>query len=437
MIHYSEYNSGDNEEKLPWGFFLFLFIIFYFTTPYDLIFTIREPITAQSIIMHTDKGDLGRRISLFMLGLFGMFNIAQTSKADIKIDFLALLVISYIFLALVSVSWSDETILTFRKIVVLAMLWVGAAGIAIRYSIRDICFFTLFSGFVTITLGVICEVYLGTFRPFDIPYRFAGTLYPNTQGLNCSMLAIASYSLSKTEMKWKSVFNMLTFVALIFLFLTKSRASYVGALSAIGAYWVITSSRDRKLAFLIITIILICILGLFLGDAIFAFINRATYVGRNASDLNTLAMRIPLWQECMRFLTQQPIQGFGYESFWTARRVSEFSRQQGWAVAQCHSGYIQLALDLGIVGLLLFLSMLFIGAKRALLTYSLTKDCAYMFCVSIILCFCVDMLFENINVLPYLSNFLCIIMILKMSFLNIESIGSMKSALNVNGRRRE
>jgi O-antigen ligase len=433
MSHYSGHDPvTKNAKKLPWGLFLFLFIIFYFATPYDPFFTIREPITAELMVMQTDKGDLGRRISLVVLGLFGLYNILRTRKDNIRLDFHGMLIIGYIFWAIVSISWSDEKIMTFRKIVILAMLLIGAGGIAMRYSIRDISYFAFFSGVTTIIIGIISETYLGTFHPFDMSYRFSGTIYPNTQGGNCAILAIASYSLSKTQPKWKSVFNILTIFALVFLFLTKSRASFAGALFALSVYWVITSSRDRKLAFLAITISLGCILVFIFDDNLFTFINKATYVGRDTSDLSTLALRIPLWQECMRYITQQPVQGFGYGSFWTAHRLLEFSRTQGWAVGQSHSGYIEIVLGLGIVGLLSYLTILFVGVKRALQEYLITSNRTYVFCFSIILFFCVDMFFENINEIPFLINFLCITLILKMAFLNIESIRARKVALKVN-----
>ena len=201
-------------------------------------------------------------------------------------------------------------------------------------------------------------------------YRFAGTFHPNTQGMNCAILTIASYSLSKTEIKLEvSVYIIITIIAFIFLILTKSRASFMGAFIAISTYWAITSSRNRKIAFITVVIISGCIVVLFFGDQLFDSINRATYIGRDVSDLDSFSLRLPLWQECMRFITQQPIQGYGYDSFWTARRVSEISMHQGWAVPHSHSGYIELALGLGIIGLFTYISILIVGAKKAFSAY--------------------------------------------------------------------
>jgi len=428
MRHYSGHDLMDKDGgSLPWGTFLFLFAIFYFATWYDLFYTTRDPATAQEIGMLINKGLLSRRIALFVLGGFGLFNLLfRTPKKGARVDYLGLLIFGYIFWAIISVSWSDEKILTLRKVIAMVMLWAGAAWIAARYSIRDISFFVVFSGLATIVLGVVSEAYFGTFHPFDISYRFAGLFHANTQGINCAVLAIACFSLSKSEKRWKSMFNIMTIVAFIFIFLTKSRTSFASAFVVIGAYWVITSSKRHKMTFLAIAICLGCIFVLLFGDNIFAFINKTTYVGRDASDLDTLSLRMPLWQECLRFVAQQPILGSGYDSFWTPRRVMQISLREGWDVPHSHSGYIDLALGVGIIGLFAFVSILCMAGKRALFLYFRTEDCGYLYCFSMILWLCLEMSFEIVNIHPFIANFVCIIAILKMSFWNIQTLAKPK-----------
>jgi len=423
LINYLNTDGKEKKyrENLPWSLFCFLFVIFYFATWYDPLYTIRDPRTAQEIGLLVEKGNLGRRIALFALGGWGLFNlIFKVRKRDIRIDLLASLIVFYIILAAISISWSDEKLLTLRKVVAMSLLWLGAAGIAIRYSIRIIQYFAFFSGLITIIFGVICEVFLGTFHPFDITYRFAGTFHPNTQGMNCAILAIASFSLFKTETKWKSMFKIMTIGAFIFIYLTKSRTSFVSAGVVISTYWLITSSWRSWVTVLFVTIWLSCILVFSFGDNLFAFLGRATYIGRDVSDLDTISLRKPLWQECFNYIGQHPLLGYGYDSFWTPRQVMQASIRQGWDISHSHCGYIELALGVGVIGLFTFISILFLAGKRALFLYFKTGDHGYVYCFSMILWLFLQMFFEIINMHPFIATFLSIILFFKLSFTNVK-----------------
>jgi len=403
-----------NGEPLPWVLFCFLFVIFYFATWYDPLYSIKEPATEQSIGKLIERGDLGRRIALITLGGWGAFNLLfKTKWNNTKLNFLAAVMVFYFVWSMASVSWSDAPLLTLRRVGVMAMLWLGAAWIAVRYSIRDVMHFVFFSGFTTIVFGVICEAYLGAFHPFEASYRFAGTFHPNTQGINCAILAIASYALSKTENRWKPVFTIMTIVAFMFIVLTKSRTSLAAAFVAIGVYWALTSSKIEKLAAIAGITIVSCVTLLLWQDNIGNLVSEATYFGRDASDLDTLSLRIPLWEDCVRYISYRPILGYGFDSFWTPGHVIDFSARQGWAVSHSHSGYIELALGAGIVGVIAFTSILLIAGARALWLVIRTADYEYAYCVSMIVWLGLQMVFEITNMLPFISTFVCIVVMFK------------------------
>ena len=75
----------------------------------------------------------------------------------------------------------------------------------------------------------------------------------------------------------------------------------------------------------------------------------------------TLTTRVPMWEELLAAATN-PIWGSGYEVFW----VSTQGRAMGqrWSVAQAHNGYLELYLNLGIVGLALVLGSLAAGLLK-------------------------------------------------------------------------
>lgn len=83
-----------------------------------------------------------------------------------------------------------------------------------------------------------------------------------------------------------------------------------------------------------------------------------TSLGRTP-DLTT---RVPMWQDLLT-MVQNPLVGTGFESFWLGSR--RFYIQDRWAVAgQAHNGYLEMYLNLGIVGLFFVAAWLLTGFKR-------------------------------------------------------------------------
>jgi O-antigen ligase len=84
-----------------------------------------------------------------------------------------------------------------------------------------------------------------------------------------------------------------------------------------------------------------------------------TSLGRSP-DLTT---RVPMW-EMLLSLGTNPLIGVGYESFWSGERFNSIWRTYP-GIIQAHNGYVDLYLNLGIIGLLLIVSSIIIGIANA------------------------------------------------------------------------
>ncbi|MDT7950102.1 MAG: O-antigen ligase family protein [Acetobacteraceae bacterium] len=92
-------------------------------------------------------------------------------------------------------------------------------------------------------------------------------------------------------------------------------------------------------------------------------------VGRDAS----LTGRVPLWQAIWPEILQAPVIGYGYAAFWDANApaVQMIWRYSGWPAPDAHSSYLDILLQLGAVGLILYMvvwTRLFTAARDALRT---------------------------------------------------------------------
>jgi O-antigen ligase len=97
----------------------------------------------------------------------------------------------------------------------------------------------------------------------------------------------------------------------------------------------------------------------FIGLQLFADITSAVVsgLGRDPS----LTTRVPMWAELSRAPINVAI-GSGYETFWLTSFGLEMQDQ--WGVSQAHNGYLELYLNLGLVGLVLTLAAMLAGLAR-------------------------------------------------------------------------
>jgi O-antigen ligase len=82
----------------------------------------------------------------------------------------------------------------------------------------------------------------------------------------------------------------------------------------------------------------------------------------------SLTGRVPLWDEVLTMIAQRPWLGYGYNSFWLgwngpSALVWESVR---WDPVHAHNGFLDLVLDLGVVGLGLFALSFIFSLPRAI-----------------------------------------------------------------------
>jgi O-antigen ligase len=116
-----------------------------------------------------------------------------------------------------------------------------------------------------------------------------------------------------------------------------------GCLVILAAYSSVSKSNSSWLKWAIPSTLCVY-LALDFGFNITAVIAEA--VGRNA----TFTGRTELWPDLLR-LVVNPLLGAGYESFWLGDRLQWLWARHPWRPNQAHSGYIEVYLNLGLLGL--------------------------------------------------------------------------------------
>jgi len=87
----------------------------------------------------------------------------------------------------------------------------------------------------------------------------------------------------------------------------------------------------------------------------------------------TLTGRTDLWPSLIA-MTPSPWFGAGFESFWLGSRLTSLWHTFVWRPNEAHNGYIEIYLNLGWVGLILFGIVLVTGYRRAVKTFRQSGD---------------------------------------------------------------
>jgi O-antigen ligase len=147
-------------------------------------------------------------------------------------------------------------------------------------------------------------------------------------------------------------------IALYLLWISDSKTSlscFVLVATLMGMTTFMPKTRKPAvLQLMIVGIAVCCFSVLFLG--IGGGVLQA--IGRNSS----LTGRTDVWKLVLRYAVN-PLIGAGYESFWMGNRLEEISRLNG-GINQAHNGYIEVYLNLGLVGVSFLLMLLATGYRK-------------------------------------------------------------------------
>jgi len=408
----------------PWLMFLFLaalFFLVYHDLSYSRKFKELDQVKSSEDVLVTDvaEGTIVRRIALLSLGLFAIVSlIRHRTYGRLRIHGpLGWILLSFVAWALLSPVWAEDLPLTLRRLVVFGIFCIAAVAVARRLSLREIILWAFFSTALFLVIGVFTELVLGTFRPFATGYRFAGSLHPNGQGINCALLLLSGVAAADVEKHGRTFFRACALVGFVFLILTASRTSFAAALLALAVYLGAVCSRATKIAMAYSLSIAFCVLLLVLANASLPGLTSAVTLGRNDSAVDSsFNGRAGVWEDVGYYVHRRPILGYGYGGFWTPTRISEISDEEKWAIPDSHSAYLDYLLSLGAVGLVAYTLLLFAGIRRAFRFQNLSHNSAFAFCGALLVFCALHGLLESAVIWPSLLMFLGMVVLAQLAF---------------------
>jgi exopolysaccharide production protein ExoQ len=271
-------------------------------------------------------------------------------------------------LAIASAGWSSEYFFSFRRAIILLLSTMLGIYMASRFDWEEqlnlfgwLAVISIVGSFVMVIFfpqyGISHDVHSGDWKG----------LFPHKNALGLQMaFGIVALAVARPKGVPRGILGASLLGAVLLLLLSRSATS-VSIVAVITAVYVtlhLTRLKRRK------TLPLWLVLApLILVGVAFVAINLSVFLailGREA----TLSGRTAIWSAVLDAIRERPWLGHGYAVFWRgglqgdARDVLTAIHWSG--LQQAQSGYLDLCLDLGLVGLLIFLGGFSIAVWRGL-----------------------------------------------------------------------
>ena len=282
-------------------------------------------------------------------------------------------------LMLVSVLWSDTPVISLKR-------WIRIAGDLINVLVvlteedplRAIttifrrCFILL------IPLSIALAKYFPDIgrlqsKTWEEPDMWIGVATHKNALAQLSLLSgfYFIWDLSKNRDKRNKLINILYLLMTLYLLngggTSRSVTCIVLLVIALAIYALIlrykhTPARIRSvvLGAILIGISLLFIDKVVLDGAVFNSIIEMQ--GRDPS----LTGRTELWRDVIALGMKRQLLGYGFGGFWTPQRTDYFKNLHPWGPQQAHDGYIEIFINVGWVGLIIFILVAFAALTGAL-----------------------------------------------------------------------
>jgi len=419
--------------RRPWLAFLILFGLFAAAGPYDWNNRADKEseetnlkATLSNANAGIEEGKTGRRLAV--IG-FAVFAFAVTARRRWK-ERRGLLpesngpalggdrsvivpLVAFMLFAAASALWADDPGLVARRTIVFLFLGYAAWAVARSWTLTDVLSFTVLSCLTVLFVSLGLEIIRGQFHPFDGGYRLMGLTHPNNHAQECAAAIFCSLAAARLMPDKRRFYTLTAIAAFGLIMLTRSRTSILAVLVALGfgALYIVPKRRVLGVALVMASIaITVAVFGPDLIDSA----KHALLLGRQESgaDVGTLTGRTEIWSELMTYVGARPFLGYGFEGFWGPSHTASVSLALGWVIPHAHNGYIEMLLDLGAVGLVLFVAALISGVTHAQRRLRASPgDTEALFAITLLAWVLVSMISEKVLPQTHYASFLTMVVL--------------------------
>jgi len=273
--------------------------------------------------------------------------------------------VAFMVLALLSAAWSDLPGLTIKRAVALSGATLVGLYLAVRFPPRSFVSMVVPIYLALLLLSVLFVSVLpeyGLHEKYDFAWR---GVFPHKNGMGhiAAQAVILFAALALTDQKRKLRYMAGLALAGLILFMADSMTAVLGVTAALGMLVLRRLIRHRSPLLLFGALVFVTTMGA-----------AAYFVAQNWMDLLLMIGKDPsmtgrtvAWTMAFQGGLERPILGYGFRSFWLPwSDNAAVLNYLAWDLSSGHNSYLDIWLELGLVGLGLF-GLVLLGFWRDLL----------------------------------------------------------------------
>ena len=283
---------------------------------------------------------------------------------------------------LASVLWSVFPGITFKHFLTLLGTTIIGAYLGSRYDMREIVDISLAAlgvGMILSILSIVCFPRIAQdLDQYDLAWK---GVYATKNSLG--RLMAYSIVLILVRFFWEKQVKLVQFFYLIFsvlLLMLSGSKTGIGVVIAMGCVILCFKYKrliSKKLILAIASIALLLLISIvnYLEALLELFGRDLTFTGRTV-----------LWELSIEKLLEKPFLGYGYDAFWQGwdGPSSDIWNILRWEPPHSHNGFIDVALNLGLIGLVIFTIGYLFNLRRA---FEFSVISVYPFVASVFILF--------------------------------------------------
>ncbi len=366
-------NRQKPEPKLWEKIFVVITLVFSTSAIYPLV---QDKV---GVVIQSGQGNLLAQVLWSGIYLITFYLIIFYWRKAIQIAFRDVILWLLVGLAFVSTLWSYAPLETLRGSVALLGNTLIGIYLVTCYSRQKFLKLLLWALGLIVVLSLGLSIFLPDVAFHHFPGSMRGVLSNKNHFGPLMALAVITwllYSVHSTKMRFMAIcFCLLSF---IFLLLSQCITAWIIfsiLLPMVIIYYLLRHKRVKMAVPIILITLALCTFFFLITTNLNNLLELA---GKNI----TLTGRTELWLIVWDMIQhQQPWLGFGYDAFWLGMEGPSGAVWEiiSWNPPHAHNGYLDVWLQLGVVGIVIFIISFVINYFRAVLLACRQKDILQMF----------------------------------------------------------
>jgi len=330
------------------------------------------------------SGDLFKQLYFVLLLFFSiyMYMTCGQENRPKQVTTSTLMLIFIFLLMIVSVMWSDYPILTVKRIIFQSMLtmiiYLSILTIGSVSRVMETLYFYFFGLAIYVTLFAILLPHFSFDVGGELSSIYKGKNYLGFVAFIGSTISLYFFNLEKENS------GKVLALWLIILLLSQSKTC-IAVMVMVFLYNLV--SRNHVLLNLTTRLFLFAVALIFIIiPTITYFYSSVSFFSIYGGFFGTIDLtgRGEIWQLSIEQINSHPFFGVGYASFWGTGTVPDvFNVQYRFFqfINQSHNGYIDVLIQLGVVGLIMVITMLTSLWKELILSKNIFLINVFFFCI--------------------------------------------------------